>query len=458
MPSAETYLKEMQEMHPKSIDLSLDRVFALLEKLGNPHQKLAPVIHVAGTNGKGSVLAFINAILEAHGDRVQRFSSPHLVKFHERINLPVACGSPDKMRTSEVQSSEMRTRPISEAALIDILARTKAANDGDPITFFEITTAAAFLAFSENEADWCLLETGLGGRLDSTNVIQNPAASVITPISIDHVKFLGETIREIAREKAGIIKAGCPAFFGLQCDEALDILEQKAAELQAPTFIRGQDYDVYSQRGRLIYSSEDQLLDLPIPRNLIGRHQIENAGLAIAVAQNLLKERFDQAAVAEAMERAHWPARMQRLNAATYSPFLRKEDELWLDGGHNPAAATILADIVGDLEERVARPLHLIIGMMDGKDAEGFLEEFMGLASFVIAVPIPNEPNAMDADDLANLACEMGFEAESATSLTDALMVSADGRHEGVRILICGSLYLAGHVLGSRHLDLNEPL
>lgn len=448
MPSAETYLKEMQKMHPKSIDLSLDRVFALLEKLGNPHRRLAPVIHVAGTNGKGSVLAFLNAILEAHGERVQRFSSPHLVKFHERINLPTACGA----------QADMRTRPISEVALTDVLARTKEVNDGAPITFFEITTAAAFLAFSENEADWCLLETGLGGRLDSTNVIEAPAACVITPISIDHVKFLGGTIREIAREKAGIIKAGCPAFFGLQCDETLDILEQKAAELQAPAFIRGQDYDVFSQRGRLVYSSEDELLDLPLPRNLIGRHQIENAGLAIAVAQHLLKKRFDQAAVAEAMERAHWPARMQRLNAATYSPFLRKEDELWLDGGHNPAAATILADILGDLEERVSRPLHIIIGMMDGKDAEGFLAEFLGLASFVIAVPIPNEPNAMKADDLANLACQMGFEAESAASLTDALLISAEGRHEGVRILICGSLYLAGHVLGSRHLDLNEPL
>jgi dihydrofolate synthase/folylpolyglutamate synthase len=435
MKRSETLLQEMHKLHPKLIDLSLDRIDNLLEKLGNPHKKLPPVIHIAGTNGKGSVLAFLTAILEAHGDRVQRFSSPHLVSFHERINLPLE------------KDNQVKTSPISEDQLVDVLQRTKDVNGEDPITFFEITTAAAFLAFSETKADWCLLETGLGGRLDSTNVIASPVATILSPISIDHTKFLGETIREIAREKIGILKANSPVFVGLQEPEPLELIEQRAAEISASSYIRGQDYDVYAQRGRLVYSSPDALFDLPLPRNMLGRHQIENAGLALCVAQHLLKERLNPDALATAMKTALWPARMQRLQAEDYSPHLRQEDELWLDGGHNPAAALVLADILGDLEERVSRPLHIIIGMMDGKDVRGFLKEFLGLASQVIAVPIPGEENAMNPDRLADLACEMGFESESAATLDDALQISAEGRHEGVRVLICGSLYLAGYVL-----------
>lgn len=435
MKRSETLLQEMHKLHPKLIDLSLDRIHNLLEKLGNPHENLPPVIHIAGTNGKGSVLAFLTAILEAHGDKVQRFSSPHLVSFHERINLPLE------------KDSQFETSPIPEDQLVDVLQRTKDVNGEDPITFFEITTAAAFLAFSETKADWCLLETGLGGRLDSTNVIASPAATILSPISIDHTKFLGESIREIAREKIGILKPNSPVFVGLQEPEPLELIEQRAAEISAPPYIRGQDYDVYAQRGRLVYSSPDALFDLPLPRNMLGRHQIENAGLALCVAQHLLKERLNPDALATAMKTAHWPARMQRLQAEDYSPHLRQEDELWLDGGHNPAAALVLADILGDLEERVSRPLHIIIGMMDGKDVRGFLQEFLGLASQVIAVPIPGEENAMNPDRLADLACEMGFESESAATLDDALQISAEGRHEGVRVLICGSLYLAGYVL-----------
>jgi dihydrofolate synthase/folylpolyglutamate synthase len=435
MKRSETLLQEMHKLHPKLIDLSLDRIHGLLEKLGNPHENLPPVIHIAGTNGKGSVLAFLTAILEAHGDKVQRFSSPHLVSFHERINLPLE------------KDNQFKTSPIPEDQLVDVLQRTKDVNGEDPITFFEITTAAAFLAFSETKADWCLLETGLGGRLDSTNVIASPAATILSPISIDHTKFLGESIREIAREKIGILKPNTPVFVGLQEPEPLELIEQRAAEISAPSYIRGQDYDVYAQRGRLVYSSPDALFDLPLPRNMLGRHQIENAGLALCVAQHLLKERLNPDALATAMKTAHWPARMQRLQAEDYSPHLRQEDELWLDGGHNPAAALVLADILGDLEERVSRPLHIIIGMMDGKDVRGFLKEFLGLASQVIAVPIPGEENAMNPDRLADLACEMGFESESAATLDDALQISAEGRHEGVRVLISGSLYLAGYVL-----------
>lgn len=431
MSSAEQLLEEMHQLHPKSIDLSLDRVYALLEKLGNPHKKLPPVIHVAGTNGKGSVLAFLTAILEAHGDRVQRFSSPHLVDFNERINLPTASGM----------------KPISDELLVDVLSRTKAANDGAPITFFEITTVAAFLAFSESQADWCLLETGLGGRLDATNVIDQPAATLITPVSIDHTGFLGETIAEIAREKAGILKKGSKAFIGQQERYALEEISARGETLDLHLYVRGLDYDVYEQRGRLVFSSPDELIDLPLPRYLIGRHQIENAGLAILTAQQLLRERLDHSALASAMLMARWPARMQRLFANDHSSYLRAGDELWLDGGHNPSAAGVLAELIGDLEERVPRPLHLIIGMMQGKDLAGFLHEFRGLASGVIAVPVPGTEAGMDPDDLADLALELGFEAETARDVTEALQLSSEGRHEDARILICGSLYLAGDVL-----------
>ncbi len=435
-------LKQMQNLHPKSIDLSLDRVFQLLEKLNNPHEKLPPVVHVAGTNGKGSVLAFLTAILNAHGFKVQRFSSPHLVHFHERINL----------------AENGKTVPISEKLLAELLARTQKANGDAPITFFEITTVAALLAFSQQKADWCLLETGLGGRLDATNVVDQPAASVITPISIDHQRFLGSEITDIAKEKAGILKPGMPGFIGLQPSNVLDVLQERAQEIGAPLFIRGQDYDVYAQRGRLIYSSADQLIDLPLPRNLIGRHQIENAGLAIAIGQHLLGDNLQQNDLSHAMETAAWPARMQKLKALDYSEHLRKDDELWLDGGHNPSAAAALAELVGDLEEKVPRPLHLIIGMMTGKDVRGFLHEFHGLAAQVIAVPIPGEDGAMNADDLADLAVEMGFEADTASSFQEALQISASGRHEDARIVICGSLYLAGHVLGANNTSLNEAV
>lgn len=439
MAESDLLLEEMQTLHPKSIDLSLDRVFELLHKLGDPHEKLAPVVHVAGTNGKGSVLAFLSAILSAHDGWVQLFSSPHLVRFHERINL----------------ASEGGCIPISEPDLVALLSAVRDANGDSSITFFEITTVAAFLAFSKQRADWCLLETGLGGRLDATNVVSQPAATVITPVAFDHMKFLGHKLSDIAFEKAGILKPGVPGFIGLQPQEALQVIEDRAAEIGTPLIIRGRDYDVYRQRGRLIFTNEEQLLDLPLPRCLIGRHQIENAGLAIATAQHLLQDRLDHGALAQAMEHAVWPARMQRLKPSDFSSHLRRQDELWLDGGHNPAAAAAIAEILGDLEECAARPLHLIIGMMMGKDVRGFLQEFHGLAAQVIAVPIEGEHNAMNPDDLSDLAVEMGFEADCASSLDMALEMSASGRHEDARVLICGSLYLAGQVLARTSSFLN---
>lgn len=428
---SDVLLDEMRQLHPSLIDLSLTRVLSLLEKLDNPHLKLPPVIHIAGTNGKGSVLAFLQAILEAHGQSVHRFTSPHLVRFHERVMLGSADG----------------TCEISEEKLVTYLKRCHEANGDNPITFFEITTVMAFLAFAEHDADWCLLETGLGGRLDATNVIDQPAATIITPISIDHTGFLGNTLKEIAGEKAGILKQEVPAFIGYQEEAALEVLLDTAFKLRAPITVRGQDYDVFEQRGRLVYSTDDVLKDLPLPRHLIGRHQIENAGLALATAQHLLGDKLDQVALADAMETAFWPARLQRFSANMFLPNLDRDDEIWLDGGHNPAAASILAEAVGSLEERHPRPLHLIIGMMSRKDVRGFLSQFIGLAKQVITMPVPNADNGINPDTLADLAIEMGFEAESAASLDEALQISAEGRHHDARILICGSLYLAGHVL-----------
>lgn len=432
--TSDQLLNEMKGLYPNPIDLSLDRVYGLLDKLGRPQEALKPVVHVAGTNGKGSVLAFIKQILTEHGDKVQHFSSPHLVRFHERIQL----------------ATEHGTQPIAEEMLVEYLTRAHLANDGGPITFFEITTAAALLAFAETEADWCLLETGLGGRLDATNVVEKPAATIITPISLDHERFLGDSIAKIAREKAGILKPGVPAIVGRQPEEAIEVIKARAKEIGARLTILGKDFDVFRQRGRLVYQSYHQVIDLPLPRYLMGRHQIENAGLAIAATLMLLDKRFEIGAAGDAMQSVRWPARMQRLRTRDYSEVLLAGDELWLDGGHNPAAGAVLAECVGDLEERLPRPLHLIVGMMSGKDARGFLHQFHGLASLVVTVPVPGEAGGLDADDLSDLAVEMGFESERAGSLDEALMISAAGRHEEARILICGSLYLAGHVLSLR--------
>ncbi|MGI9382276.1 MAG: bifunctional folylpolyglutamate synthase/dihydrofolate synthase, partial [Methyloligellaceae bacterium] len=272
-PDSGLLLARMHELHPKLIDLSLDRIEQLLDTLGNPHLALPPVIHVAGTNGKGSVVAFLKAMLEAAGHRVHAFISPHLISFHERIVLAAPEGG----------------RPISEDALVDVLQRAEIANQGSSITFFEITTAAAFLAFSESPADFLILETGLGGRLDATNVVPQPALTVLTSISIDHTSFLGETLAEIADEKAGILKPGVPCVVARQDPIALARIEKRAEEVDAPLISAGRDWDAYEQHGRLIYQTTTALVDLPLPR-LAGRHQIDNAGAAISVIRALFRD------------------------------------------------------------------------------------------------------------------------------------------------------------------------
>lgn len=429
--SSASLLERLKELHPKSIDLSLGRIERLLTALGHPEQRLPPVVHVAGTNGKGSFIAFLRAIAEAKGERVHVYTSPHLVEFHERIVLARPGGA----------------GPIAEEHLVDCLARAEAANQGALITLFEITTAAAFLAFAETPADLLLLETGLGGRLDATNVVAKPLLTAITPISIDHVSFLGDTVAAIAGEKAGILKRGVPCVVGRQEQAALSVIEARAAELDAPLHVAGRDFDCFEQHGRLVFQTGDTLLDLPLPR-LNGRHQFDNAGSAIAAASIVFDQALTTEQIARGLTRANWPARLELLGPGKLHAFVGQGTEIWLDGGHNEAGGRVTAQALGEFEERVPRSLHLVWGMMETKDAHAFIAPFKGLAERIYTVPIVDEQNAFSAETLAKIAAAEGFEAVAATSLPDALAKSREslgGRP--ARVLICGSLYLAGRAL-----------
>lgn len=438
--SSSILLDRLTRLHPKKIDLGLDRVNLLLGRLGHPESDLPPVIHVAGTNGKGSVIAFLRAMLSAAGYRVHTYTSPHLIRFNERITLGSA--------------NNLLGRPISDSLLEQILNDCEAANHSDPITFFEITTAAAFTAFSRTPADVLLLEVGLGGQFDATNVIEKPAISVITPVSLDHQEFLGTEIRQVAREKAGILKLGVPGIIGPQTDDGRDEIERYATHSGGPLFIYGQDYRGFEERNRFIYEDDKGLIDLPLPR-LAGRHQLDNAAIAIACFRKFHGENAPRAAMEQGLKSADWPARLQRLPGEKTGGTAWQENppEIWLDGGHNPHAGYALAQAMADLEDHVHRPLYLVMGMMNNKDVEGFLSSFTTLATKVIAVPIPDQKNAMAPEDICAAAHNVGINSKQAKDVSSALIqISLAGqppnRHDGSpRILICGSLYLAGHVL-----------
>ena len=415
---SDAILARMMTFHPKVIDLTLDRVHRLLAALDHPERRLPPVIHLAGTNGKGSTQAMIRAGLEAGGDAVHAYTSPHLARFHERIRL----------------AGEL----ISEPALTALLDECVAANGADTITFFEITTCAAFLAFSRVKADWTLLEVGLGGRLDATNVVEKPALTIITPVSIDHQQYLGETLPEIAAEKAGIIKRGVPCVVGPQEEAGLAVIEARAARLGAPLFVHGQHWHVWEERGRLVFQDERGLMDLPLP-NLPGPHQVQNAGAAIAALRALGR---DEAACEAAVTRAFWPARMQRLRTgplAASAPGV----ELWLDGGHNPAGGEAVA---ATLARMPPRETHLICGMLNTKDVRGYMRPLAPHAAWLWAVSIPGEPNTLPAEVTRDAAREAGMVAKAAGSVADALAAITQANPQA-RVLICGSLYLAGQVL-----------
>ncbi|WP_374330697.1 folylpolyglutamate synthase/dihydrofolate synthase family protein [Aestuariivirga sp.] len=427
MALSDAILTRLLSLHPKIIDLSLGRMEALLAKLGHPERKLPPVIHVAGTNGKGSTVSYLRHIMQAAGLTVHAYTSPHLVKFHERIRV----------------ANDL----ISEADLTALLEECEQVNGGEPITFFEITTAAAFLAYSRTHADYLILEVGLGGRLDATNVIGDPAVSIITTIDYDHQQYLGDTLSLIAHEKAGILKRGRPAVIGVQPDEARAEIERVAARVAAELYIAGQDWQAFEQHGHLVFQDENGLLDLPLPQ-LRGRHQIDNAGNAIAAIRVLDDARIKDAHIAEGLKSTTWPARMQRLGHGALSALVSAESELWLDGGHNPSAGRVLAQAFSELNDRHSRPLVLVWGMLNTKDVGSFIGCFAGIASRVITITIPDEENAVPAEKLAEAARAHGLASETAPGL-DAALRQASSTVPAPRILICGSLYLAGRVLAA---------
>lgn len=416
--TSDIILNRLMSLHPKIIDLTLDRMSRLLDALDNPEAALPPVVHIAGTNGKGSTLAMLRAGLEGGGETVHAYTSPHLARFHERIYLAGAV--------------------IEESALTEILAECEAKNGDVPITYFEITTCAAMLAFSRTPADYTLLEVGLGGRLDATNVIEKPEITIITPVSIDHQQYLGETLAEIAGEKAGILKRNCFGVVGPQQDEALEVIETKARAVGATLKVYGQHWHVWEENGRLIFQDELGLLDLPMP-NLIGAHQVINAGTAIATLRLMNKS---EAAFEAAMTNAQWPARLQRLRSG---PIVQAAGsaELWLDGGHNAAAGAALAEALGRLPDR---PLHLIVGMLNTKDIGGYLGPLLERTKTLQGVSIPDEVATLSAEETVAAAAKLGADARAAKSVRDAIDTIA-ATDPNARILICGSLYLAGHVL-----------
>lgn len=414
---SDALLARMMEFHPKIIDLTLDRVWRLLTALDHPERRLPPVIHIAGTNGKGSTQAMIRAGLEGVGLSVHAYTSPHLARFHERIRL----------------AGDL----IAEDALSDVLDECLRANGKDAITYFEITTCAGLLAFARTPADYTLLEVGLGGRLDATNVVDAPALTIITPVSMDHEQYLGDTLAKIAGEKAGIMKRGVPCVVAAQSDAGLEVIEDRAARLGVPLMVQGQHWHVTTEAGRLIYQDETGLLDLPLPR-LAGPHQVQNAGTAIAALRALAHGNGAEAAVT----RAEWPARMQRLR---HGPLVNTlpNGTLWLDGGHNPAAGQAIA---ATLKAQGDRPLWMICGMLNTKDVTGFMQPLAPHARQLFAVSIPGEAATLSAQATAEAARKAGIKAVEAESVIDALRRIADV-DQTAQVLICGSLYLAGHIL-----------
>ena len=426
-------IARLSALHPKRVDLDLERMHRLLQRLGHPERKLPPVIHVAGTNGKGSTIAYLRAILEAAGLRVHAYTSPYLVRINECFRLGRAGGG------ILVDDDELRAA----------LEHCEQANADAPITIFEIKTAAAFGLFAQHPADVLLLEVGLGGRLDATNVIDTPLASVIAPVSMDHSEFLGDTLAAIAGEKAGVIKRDVPVICAEQPREAMAAIEEQARRLRAPLHSAGQDWHVNVERGRLVYQDDRGLMDLAAPK-LFGRHQFDNAGLAIATLRAQSTFRIEPAAFEAGIVNAEWPARMQRLASGALVEQGPQGCELWLDGGHNAEGGRVAAAALGDLEERVSRPLVVIVGMMANKDASAFLANFAGLTRHIIAVPIPDRDNAMPPDRLADAARALGMRVETSGSVEAALHSLARLAYEvPPRILITGSLYLAGHVLAA---------
>ncbi|POO54725.1 bifunctional folylpolyglutamate synthase/dihydrofolate synthase [Agrobacterium rosae] len=431
---AERIIEKLLGLHPKGFDLSLDRITILLEKLGNPHKRLPPIIHVAGTNGKGSVTAFSRALLEAAGLGVHVHTSPHLVNWYERYRLGIR---------------GEKGRYVEDAVLADALERVAAANGGQMITVFEILTAVTFVLFAEHPADAAIIEVGLGGRFDATNVITSPAVSIIMPISLDHQAYLGDSVELIAAEKAGIMKAGSPVVIGHQeYDAALDVLVQTAERLKCPTAVYGQDYSAHEEFGRMVYQDEFSLVDAPLPR-LPGRHQLANAAAAIRAVKAAGFE-VTERMIETAMESVEWPGRLQRIKSGRIVELAPPGSEIWIDGGHNPGAGEVISEAMAGFEEKQARPLFLIAGMINTKDQVGYFKAFADIAQYVFTVPIHGTDAAIDPVVLAHAVFDAGLVAAPTSSIEEALEELTRRLVPGKpapRILIGGSLYLAGNAL-----------
>ncbi|MDD9911166.1 MAG: bifunctional folylpolyglutamate synthase/dihydrofolate synthase [Ahrensia sp.] len=424
----EQRIAALSRIHPKGFDLSLERITRLLSTLGDPHQNLPPTIHVAGTNGKGSTIAFARSILEASGLLVHAHTSPHLVRWNERYRLA--------------------GKLVDDETLCDAIDRVADVNDGQPITVFEILTAVAFLLFSEHEADACLVEVGLGGRFDCTNVMAEVAVSVIAPVSMDHEMHLGDTIAKIAFEKAGIIRPKVPVVVGPQHYDALGVIERQAAKLHAPVVAAGQHYHARVEQGRLVFQDETALLDLSLPR-LPGQHQIDNAGLAIAACRMLAERQnlsITETACDAGLTNAQWPARLQLISQGRLVELLPPDTELWVDGGHNEAAADMVARHICALNDRNSLPLVLVCGMLTTKNPATYLAHFAGLARKVYTVPIPSSDAGYVPEALATFVKQAGIEALAVADLASALRKASDEFDE-MRVLIAGSLYIAGQAL-----------
>ncbi len=421
---AEPILRRLAALHPKRIDLSLGRIERLLQHLGHPERRLPPVVHIAGTNGKGSTLAMLDAMLQAAGRRTLRYISPHLVHFNERILI--------------------QGEPVGDEPLVEALELCERANDGAPITFFEITTAAAFVIFARTPADLVLLETGLGGRLDATNVIERPLLTLLSPISRDHEAFLGHTIAAIAGEKAGIVKPGVPVLLGPQPEEALAVIEARARALDAPCLVHGRHWLARREGDRLLVQDRDRRLELPLPA-LPGVHQIDNAGLAVVAARRLGPFTPPPEAIARGLVEVRWPARLQRLEAGPIVEALGPGFELWLDGGHNPAAGEVLASSLPALAG--GRPIHLILGMLASKDLDAFLRPLAPVVASLRTVAVPGEAASRDPLEEARAGRALGLRAEPAASPLEAARAIATAERPPGLVLVCGSLYLSGHVL-----------
>jgi dihydrofolate synthase/folylpolyglutamate synthase len=423
LSNTDAILKRLLTLHPKLIDLTLDRMVRLLDDLGRPQDRVPPVIHVAGTNGKGSTVAYLRAFLEAAGKKVHVYTSPHLVHFNERIRLA---------------GRIVGTRRLNAA-----LEHCERVNAGRPITYFEITTATAFHLFAEEPADYLLLEVGLGGRYDATNVVDHPLGTVITPVSIDHIEYLGSELAGIAREKAGILKPGAPAVIARQTEAGLAAIVEEARKLGNPRpRVMGEDFDAYAQDGRMAFQDESGLIDLPLPR-LAGPYQVGNAGVAIAAARAFGLP-VDDRDLATGLRRVDWPGRLAPVKGRL-SALIRPDQELWLDGGHNEAGGGVLAEALRDMDRKHKRPLVLVMGTFANKDAGGFLAHFGDLPQAVFTVPIPGDRASWKARTLADLAQAQGLAAHPKRSVKAALAAAAEIPH--ARIVICGSLQLAGNVL-----------